>query len=145
MLKRVILSIISLSLLACSTGTISDEPYVDKGVKGGLAGGIIGSGTGAIIGATISNGDVVASTLLGGGIGLPVGVALGLIMQSNNEESELAANNKIIESNYQSILDRQRQIDNLREEIEADYKSIKLDKEKREYLYTGEILGNYQR
>lgn len=141
--KIVTIFLIIGSLTACST--ISNDPYVESGVVGGAAGTVIGAGTGAIIGATIANGDVAASALLGGAIGLPAGVLLGLAIHAHNEDSEIEANNKIIRENYTQIIQRQQQIDTLREEVENDYKSINLDEELRRDIYTGPTLGNRQR
>jgi hypothetical protein len=60
---------VSFSSVGCSSS------YTTPVAVGGLGGAAAGAGTGAIIGAVIANGDVAASALMGGAIGLPVGLA----------------------------------------------------------------------
>ncbi len=112
---------------------------------GGLGGAGIGAGTGAIIGACIANGDVAASTLLGGAIGLPVGIALGAVIDYNSDSRVAERKIEKLQKNSAEIYARQRELDALREKIRDDGPTGNPSEQRRRYYYEGNTLGNYYR
>ena len=125
---------------ACST---ANDPYVESAAIGGVSGTLVGAGTGAAIGAMISNGDIAASALLGAGIGLPVGILAGIAYQNYTEESQLEENNRIIAQNFEYIKAREEKLLSMREEVLSDFQTIEADTGYRDYYYTGATLGGY--
>ena len=111
-------------------------------VVGSTGGAAIGAGTGAIIGSSISGGDVVASTLLGGAIGLPVGLAAGMIYDYYSADTVTEIKINDLKNNQKEILARQREIDALREEVQGDIPKGNPPEDNREYQYLGASLGN---
>jgi hypothetical protein len=112
---------------------------------GAVGGAALGAGTGAIIGSVIANGDIAASALLGGGIGLPAGLLIAAIYDYNSERSVRERKMDVIKANQEQIFNRQREIDALREEIRNDGPIGNPPEELREYRYDGATLGNYYR
>lgn len=134
---------VSLLFTACS---VSNDPYVEKGIVGGVSGTVIGAGTGALVGSAISSGDVAASALLGGAVGLPVGVIAGVAYQSMTEKTELEKNAEIIEKNARHIASTQEEIESLRAKLLDVPSNVRPAK----YLkapnpYTGPTIGVYNR
>lgn len=130
-------------MFACFTMgcAIFESPYAKSGAIGGASGALVGAGSGALIGAVIANGDIAASATLGAAIGLPAGILLGVAYQYYTEETELDENNSEIVQNYQYIVERQRQINELREEIAIDYQTIRVDRRARDQIYVGPTIG----
>lgn len=110
---------------------------------GTVGGAAAGAGTGAIIGAVIANGDVAASALLGGAVGIPVGLALGAVYDYHSERSVGERKAEEIKENQSEIFARQREIDNLREEIRNEGPQGNPSDELREYQYGGPSVGSY--
>ncbi len=131
-------TLLSLALIGCS-----ENKYANAAVVGGVTGAAVGAGTGAAIGSAISHGDVGASALLGAGVGLPVGILSAVAIQSMMEKSEIEKNNDIIQANYQYIMTRQREIDELRERLTEDSLRLTPDKSLRSDIYTGPTIGVY--
>jgi H+/gluconate symporter-like permease len=102
----------------------------------------VGAGTGAIIGSVISGGDIGASALLGGAIGLPVGLAAGMIYDYYSEKTIREIKIEDIKNNQREILARQREIDALREEIKSDIPDGNPPTDRQQYRYVGPSLGN---
>ena len=109
---------------------------------GSVGGAAVGAGTGAIIGSVISGGDVAASALLGGAIGLPVGLAAGMIYDYYSQDTIREIKIEDIKNNQREILARQREIDSLREEIKSDIPDGNPPSDRQEYRYMGPSLGN---
>jgi len=105
----------------------------------------VGAGTGALVGTMLTAGDVGASALLGAGIGLPVGAALGYYYVKNKNEAELKENQRLIDINHSSIVQRERELIELREQAELDSFTIEIDSSLQDDLYLGPSLGNYLR
>ncbi len=134
-----LVGVTSSSLVGCSA--FQAAPLA----SGGVAGAAAGAGTGALVGTLIANGDVAASALLGGAIGLPVGLALGAVYHYNSEPSVRERKMEQIEKNEDEIFSRQRELDALREDLRSDTpQSNPLDAE-RHYHYNGNTFGNYYR
>ena len=112
---------------------------------GTVGGAAAGAGTGAIVGTLIANGDVAASALLGGAIGIPVGLAIGAIYDYNSEPSVQERNRAEIEANQEEIFARQRELDSLREDLRDETPGENPADSNREYHYNGPTLGNYYR
>lgn len=112
----------------------------------GTAGGAAaGAGTGALIGAVIANGDVAASALLGGAVGIPVGLALGALYDYNSEQSVSERKQAEMESNQKEIFSRQRELEMLREQLRNDAPGYRPADSQRHYHYNGGTYGNYYR
>lgn len=109
---------------------------------GSAGGAAVGAGTGAIIGSAISGGDVGASALLGGAIGLPVGLAAAMIYDHYSERTKTEIKINEIKSNQREILARQREIEAIREELQGDIPQGNPSESDREYRYLGPSLGN---
>lgn len=132
-----------LSALFCTVVLCSGCGYHATPLLVGTAGGAaVGAGTGAIIGSCISGGDVAASALLGGAIGLPVGLAAGMIYDHYSAQSLTEIKINDIKTNQKEILARQREIDSLREEMQGDLPQGNPAEDRREYRYLGPALGN---
>jgi hypothetical protein len=110
-------------------------------VNAGVGGTILGAGTGAIIGAAISRGDVLRSAGLGAAIGLPVGVALNVLTHSTASTSGPDYTRRILR-NEREIASQTREIERLRLRIRRESPSEVMDDSLRGYLYTGPTLGN---
>jgi hypothetical protein len=143
-LKRSFLSLCLAGVVATgSTGCSSS--YTTPVAVGGLGGAAAGAGTGAIIGAVIANGDVAASALMGGAIGLPVGLALGAIYHYNSAPKVAERKGDLIRRNQEEIFARQREIDALREDLRNESYQGNPPETQRQYHYNGNTLGNYYR
>jgi H+/gluconate symporter-like permease len=125
----------------CSDTTIHAKPLAVGAVSGAAA----GAGTGAIVGAIIANGDIAASALLGGAVGIPVGLALGALYDYNSQENVAQRKQKEINRNQDEIYTRQRELDDLREQIRNDGPSGNPSESDRYYHYNGNTYGNYYR
>ena len=125
----------------CSDTTIHAKPLAIGAVSGAAA----GAGTGAIVGAIIANGDVAASALLGGAVGIPVGLALGALYDYHSTENVAQRKQKEIDQNQKEIFSRQRELDDLREQIRNDSPSGNPAESDRYYHYNGNSYGNYYR
>lgn len=119
--------------------------HTDTLVQGGGIGVLAGAGTGAIVGAVISNGDVAASALLGGAIGLPAGLIVAAVYDYHSERSVRERKLDEIKENQAQIFARQREIDTMREEIRNEGPTGLPDESLREREYTGPTIGNYYR
>jgi hypothetical protein len=143
-MQKIILSLIVGASCAGSFSGCSSfhaAPYAYGAVGGAAA----GAGTGALVGAVIANGDIAASALLGGAIGIPVGIALAALYDYNSEPSVQERNAVVIEQNQREIFSRQRELDALREDIRNDTPSYNPSEGDRYYHYSGETFGNYYR
>lgn len=109
---------------------------------GGAGGAALGAGTGAIIGTVIANGDIGASALLGGAIGLPVGLAVAAIYDYNSERTLKEIKIDDIRRNQGEIMARQREIDSLREELREESPQGNPEESSRGYQFNGASLGN---
>lgn len=132
-------SAVVISAIGCSSS------YTTPVAVGGVGGAAAGAGTGAIIGAVIANGDVAASALMGGAIGLPVGLALGALYHYNSDEKVAERKGEIIRLNQEEIFARQRELDALREELKNESYQGNPPESQRFYHYNGHTLGNYYR
>lgn len=112
---------------------------------GSVGGAAAGAGTGALIGTVIANGDVAASALLGGAVGIPIGLALGALYDYNSEKSVSERKRVEINANQDEIFARQRQLDTLREQLRNDTPGYSPPDSERQYHYNGASFGNYYR
>ncbi len=112
---------------------------------GAVSGGLAGAGTGAIVGAVIANGDVAASALLGGAIGIPAGLAIAAIYDYNSELSVKERQQQLIMENQEELFARQREIDLLREKVRNEGPRGDPAEGLRDYQYDGHTYGNYYR
>jgi uncharacterized membrane protein YebE (DUF533 family) len=131
----------SCALISCApagTSTVQDAAV------GGLGGAAVGAGTGAIIGSVISNGDVAKSALVGGAIGIPVGIIAGLAFRNASQNGEIADQREAIEENKQHILQQERELEYMRNEIRDDSssKTVNPGLDRIEHQYNGPSLGN---
>ena len=140
-MKKVAITILALSSVLVSGCGVSSQSLA----YGGIGGAAAGAGTGAIIGSVIANGDVATSALLGGAIGIPVGIALGAIIDYHSDARVQERQVAKIQRNQAEIYDRQRKLDRLREEIRDDGPTGNPPAEYRRYEYDGNTLGNWYR
>jgi hypothetical protein len=140
-MRRAILS----SLLAGSVLTSGCGFHAEPLLIGSVGGAAAGAGTGAIIGAVIANGDIAASALLGGAIGIPVGLAIAALIDMNSERTVREIKADEIEANQREIFARQREIDALREKLRLDETGLGVSDETRAYIYDGHTYGNSRR
>jgi hypothetical protein len=93
----------------------------------------------------IANGDVAASALLGGAIGIPAGLAIAAIYDYNSELSVKERQQKLIMENQEELFARQREIDLLREKVRNEGPHGDPAESFRDYQYNGPTYGNYFR
>ncbi len=105
---------------------------------GALSGTLVGGGTGAIIGAAISNGDVGESALLGAAIGLVAGGITGAIVENNSEEHQRKEFLEKVRYNQQDTFEKEREIDVLRKQVESEIPHGLPSQDTKKYLYGGE-------
>lgn len=136
------------SMVVCGVLTVSSGCsgfHAEPLAVGAVGGAAAGAGTGAIIGAAIANGDVAASALLGGAIGIPVGLAVAAIYDYNSERSVGERKAEEIEKNQAEIFSRQREIDKVREQMRNEGPEGNPSETGREYHYNSPSLGSYYR
>lgn len=109
---------------------------------GAVGGTAVGAGTGAIIGAVIANGDIGASALLGGAIGLPVGLAAAAIYDYHSERTMKEIQIAQLKINQKAIYERQKEIDALRESLRSEAPQGNPMEEREEYIYRGPSYAN---
>lgn len=144
---HLIRSLFSALLCVVAVANISgcSSSYTTPVAVGGASGAAAGAGTGAIIGAVIANGDVAASALMGGAIGLPVGLALGALYHYNSDMKVAERKGEVIRKNQEEIFARQRELDALREELKNEGYQGNPPESQRHYHYNGNTFGNYYR
>ncbi len=138
--SRLLLITTIISFSAC---TMFENPKVQAGAIGGVAGAGIGAGTGALVGSAIANGDVTASALLGAGLGLPAGVVAGVAYINYVQDKELRDNNNVILENQEYLAARQAELEESRQNVEAELIDTRIDETRRDYMFTGPTLGGY--
>jgi hypothetical protein len=149
-MKKVFTVVTSLVLLLALTGCSSSKSrYLEPAAVGGAGGAAAGAATGALVGSMIANGDVIASAWLGAGIGLPLGAALAVYLQMEEEKTTLELNEAIINANQSLILDKQAQLLALRQRVENDLRDLNLDYQSprdpnEDKLYLGPTIGVYR-
>lgn len=142
---RKVLSILALSLVLSGCGLFSNSGPSSDVAVGGVLGTAAGAGAGALIGSVIENGDVGQSALLGGGIGLVAGVAIGYVKDKYADQQAIAINSNTIENNRLEILERQREVDDLRRQYEQEAFSYPQPSDPAVKVYDGAKLGVYYR
>ena len=131
-----------LTLLLSGLLLVGCETKQDSAIAGGFGGAAVGAGTGAIIGAAITNGDVAASALLGGAIGAPIGVALALMHYANSEENRKRTEMDMIRQNQDILFEQERQLDILRRQVWEERPHFEFPVEQDEQPFGGATLGN---
>jgi hypothetical protein len=135
-----------LGLMLATTGCgMFADPYVADGTIGGLSGAGLGAGAGALVAMGMENGDIANSSLVGAAVGLPVGILLGVAYRSHIEQKILDENNEKIRQNYQYIMARQQEIEQVREDIREESFAIEPDRSLKSHIYTGATIGMYNR
>ncbi len=141
--RTLLAGLISLSIAATTTGC---STFHTDTLATGAAGGVAaGAGTGALVGSLIANGDVAASALLGGAVGIPVGLAIAAAYDYNSEPSVQERNAATIEENQRELYERQKEIMRLRDQITNESMESDQWHYNTEYHYNGHTLGNYYR
>ena len=140
-LQKLLITAAVLLGIGCSASQETQE----NTLWGAGVGTVVGAGAGAAVGATIANGDIAMSALLGGAVGLPVGIVVGLAYQSVKENKQIKANASQIRGNQARIRQTQSQLDTYREKLDMDTAEITPDESEAEYRYEGPSLGNYYR
>ena len=116
-IKRGFISFIFLvsALTGCVTSSTGPRPGT---ASAAVSGGLMGAGAGAIVGALIKNGDIAKSALLGGGIGIPAGIALSLLLSSvDSEDPARIDRSPLIKQNEEKIYEIEKEISDLRERV----------------------------
>jgi hypothetical protein len=144
-MNKSILSLLICCVAVLSSGCSSSAFHAKPLAIGTVGGAAAGAGTGAIVGALIANGDIAASAMLGGAIGVPVGLAIGMVYDYYSERSISERNAVEIQRNQVEIYKRQRELDDLREQIRRDSPNANPPESDRYYHYNGPTYGNYYR
>jgi len=131
-----------LCLSACST-TVPRDRASDATV-GAVAGAAVGAGTGAIVASAAGN-DVATSALIGTGAGAVAGVLVGLGYSKYAEVQAMNANDEAITANELSLRSRQKEINQIREEIYIETRGIQVNEELGSYRYDGPTYGDPRR
>lgn len=139
---KLLMFMFSFSMCSCS---VFHDPYVAAGTAGGAVGSGLGAGMGAVIGSTMANGDIAASALVGGAVGLPLGILAGVGYRSYIEHKQISDNDDVIQENFKYITARQIEIERLREQLIEDSLKISPDKSLQSDIYTGPTIGTYNR
>ncbi len=106
--------IISLAIVASFGQGCSLSSYgTQEGVLGSIAGLVVGGGIGQILGDEY--GKKTENTALGAGIGAASGLALGALIHDNR--SQIAKEKALVVRKERQIDDRQKEIDELREDV----------------------------
>ena len=129
--------------LYCSGCGYTSTP--NAGIVGGFSGGAIGAGTGAIIASSISNGDVGKSALVGGAIGIPVGIMLGIAYNNYQYHQIVDGNQDQIDRNKARISESQQDIEALRATFQTEASEIQVDPTRAEWIYDGPSVGQPRR
>lgn len=146
-MKKVFSVLFSLVLLSALSGCSGSKArYLEPAAVGGAGGAAAGAASGALVGSMIANGDVVASAWLGAGIGLPLGAALAVYLQMEEEKTTLELNDAIINANQNLILTKQAELYALRQRVESDLRDLNLNYQSpvdpnEEKLYLGPTIG----
>lgn len=141
-IKRTSIICAGLTAALLSGCSASSENYASDVAVGSVGGGALGAGTGAIVGSMITDGVIGSSAVLGAGIGIPVGAALGVLYSTYSVDRQLDRNEDLIQGNQRRYLETQQEIDALREQQLLDSKSIELDENLGEHQYLGNTTGN---
>lgn len=136
---------ICIAILAGGCGAIGNDPLLQTAFGGGVLGSAIGAGTGAIIGNNISDGDVTDSALLGAGIGLAAGTAIGAAYYHYEYEAAIDRNQDQIEANSKHIITTQIEAEELRQRAIAESSRRPLDEASRDQVFDGPTIGQYNR
>lgn len=113
---RILVSLIlGASLLS---GCMAQRP---NHVGAATGGALLGASTGAIVGSLIKNGSIIKSAGLGAALGIPAGLALVVAMNSLDGPlpSEVDRSEEI-KANQDQIFRLERDIEDLRKEIDAE-------------------------
>jgi predicted lipid-binding transport protein (Tim44 family) len=113
--------------------------------SGAFAGGLLGAGTGALIGAAISNGDVAASALLGTAVGIPAGIVTAIMVQKRSEASRRQRLQEEIERNQRSLKATENEIAMRHRELLKRAPKGPTSLKKADPIYTGATLANSYR
>jgi len=73
-------------LMAHSDGYYDYRDYDDRDADGGLIGGLLGAVVGGVAGNRIADGDRLAGTLIGAGVGGLAGVAIGALIDGDDDD-----------------------------------------------------------
>ena len=138
-MRSVLSIILAVGICGCAL-----SPKDQAATNGALVGTAAGAGTGAIIGASISDGDIAMSALLGGAIGLPVGALTAYYFYNQSERDELNENQLKIERNEDEILAEEGNLAAMRERVERESRGIELDPSRFDYIYNGPTIGTYR-
>lgn len=125
---------------------VSNSPAADYTIAG-VGGGAVGAGTGALIGAAISNGDVGASALLGGAIGIPAGILLNYLILRDakaQKESERDTLRRAVQRNQERIEERERLLDDEWERLRNSSPRVRTDELPAD-VYMGPTMGDPKR
>lgn len=141
--RTLLAAILTVGIATATTGCSS---FHTKTLATGAAGGAAaGAGTGAIIGALIANGDVAASALLGGAVGIPAGLAIAAVYDYHSEPSVQERNAALIENNQQELYARQKELERMRQQITEESMASDEWYYNSDYHYNGHTLGNHFR
>ncbi len=133
-MKKFLLTLLVVAISGCTT---LGSMFSSLGA-GALSGTALGAGTGAIIGASIDNGNAGESALLGAAIGLVAGGITGAIVENRSEEHQRKEFLEKVRYNQQDTYEREREIDELRKQVEGEIPHGLPSQETKKYLYTGE-------
>lgn len=106
---------ISIALISSSACSLSGLSSWD-GIAGATAGGAVGAGIGSIIGD--HTGKKTENTLLGAGVGVLSGVALGALI--NDNRMELAQEDAQVIREARQLDARQKELDDIRRAVNSD-------------------------
>ncbi len=127
-------------LQACAASSSDDAALV-----GGVTGAAVGAGTGALIGSAMSNGSVGKSALVGGAIGIPAGIVVGVAVHEIGQARERNSLDSAVERNSNRIRQNQEEIEEIRSDVIEEQGTIRVDDSRAGYAYDGPTIGNPRR
>lgn len=144
--NRCSLNIFDFSLAALMLAVLvgcAPSPYPDMThtVVGGTMGTAIGAGTGALIGSSMKDGDVGDSALVGAGVGLASGLALGAAHQSARDQDLIDRTDAQIKANRAFMIRSEVDLRQMREHIRMEGSSIQVEEVEGQRLYVGPTIG----
>lgn len=135
---RILVSLVlGASLLS---GCMAQKPNYVGAASGGA---LLGASTGAIVGSLIKNGSIVKSAGLGAALGIPAGLALVVAMNAIDgpPATELDRSDEI-KANQDQIFRLERDIEDLRREIDSESTRGRFVNAPRARVYNGQSNFN---
>lgn len=136
--RAIVSSVLAIGLISGCSSLSREQKY---GTVGGVAGTGMGALVGASIGAGLKNGKIAESAMIGGGVGLPVGILLGVGVARLQSETEIMLNNRQIRAAQGELVQGRSEIEQERAKLLDDATSVGFVDVSEKYQYLGPTLG----